>query len=395
MKTYDKITYFLTYLASSITVFTLGAILIFTFFNGIGLLNFDLLTNNYNSTTYSLELKDDIKFFNEEYSSKLNENEYYSAKWGIGLSDSTDTEGKSCIIITIIHSDCPIASATDNLGNPVSLEINSQISSFLFTDAGYSLTTQGAESMVNLLEISSEINTFAYQTAGGGIRGSLQTTLYLIVLTIIIVVPFGILSSIYINEYAKKNKVLSILQGMIDMLSGVPSIIFGLMGAAVFIPLVNKITNTEGSSGSIIAGALTMSVILLPVIIKTTVEGLKTVPNDLRQASLALGANETQTTFKVVLPNAIGSITTGVILAIGRIVGESAALIFVMGTYISDNVSLSSPSTSLAVHIWSVMAKEVPNFELASSIALIILVFVLGINLSVKFLSKKLNKFII
>ncbi len=391
MKRFDKIAYSLTYIATTISVLVLGSIILFTLFNGVGLLSWDLLTGNYNSTSYSFSI-DNVEFLDEEYDN-LSSNEYYSVKWGIGLSDSKDTEGNACVIISIINEASPLINAVDNLGNKVSLEKNSILTSYVDTDYGYALVSRGAKGIVDLLEQSMEIKSFSYQTSGGGIRGSIITTFYLIVLTLIIVVPFGILASIFINEYGKKNKFLSLLQGMIDMLSGVPSIIFGLMGAAVFVPLVNNITQKGGTTGSILAGALTMSVILLPVIIKTTIEGLKTVPNDLRQASLALGANETQTTFKVVLPNAVGSIATGVILGIGRIVGESAALIFVMGTYISDNISVTSNSTSLAVHIWSVMSGESPNFELASSIALIILIFVLGINLSVKFLSKKLNKF--
>ncbi len=393
LKTFDKISYSLTFLASGFTILILISVLLFTLVNGVGLLNFNLLISDYNTQTYTVSVSDNNNYYTE-YKGKLDDGEYYSASWGIALSDSTDTEGKSCIIISYIQDDSPMYEAIDSFNNSVKIQLNSEIASYLDTDNGTAYVKNGAEKMVNILEGASVVSNFSYKTSGGGIRGSLVSTVYLIGLTLMIVVPFGIFASIYINEYGKKNKFLTVLQSMIDMLSGVPSIIYGLMGAAVFIPFVNSLTGKVGTGGSLYAGALTMSVILLPVIIKTTIEGLKTVPNDLRQASLALGASETQTIFKVVLPNAIGSISTGVILAIGRIVGESAALIFVIGTVISDTVDPSKGSTTLSVHIWSVMAGESPNFELASSIALIILLFVLCINLSVKYISKKFNKFI-
>lgn len=389
MKKFDKITYFFTYFSSGITALILISILLFTFINGKNLLNYNLLISDYNTTTYTVSVES-----NNYYQENFIEDSYYSANWGIALSDSKDTEGKSNVVITYISKDSPFQNAIDTSGNKIEVLVNSSIASYIKTDNGSALVSKGAQYMIEVLDGASSISSFSFQTSGGGIRGSLISTIVLIGLTLVIVVPFGIFASIYINEYGKKSKLLTLLQNMIDMLSGVPSIIYGLMGAAVFIPFVNSITNTSGTSGSLYAGALTMSVILLPVIIKTTIEGLKSVPNDLRQASLGLGASETQTIFKVVLPNAIGSISTGVILAIGRIVGESAALVFVIGTYISDTVSPQNPSTTLAVHIWSIMAGESPNFELASSIALIILIFVLVINLLVKFLSKKLNKFI-
>lgn len=392
-KRFDVIAAILTYASTAISIFILFSILIFTLFNGIGLLSFDLFTNDYNTSTYSFSVDtNNSLFLTQDYIGDIDDM-HYSVKWGIGLTDSIDTEGSNIVVVSYIHEDSLLLGNVDNGGNIADLKVDCILTSFVRTNSGSVIIRDGAKQIIDLLDNSDTIDTFAFSTVGGGIRGSLFSTITLIITTLIIVVPFGILASIYINEYAKKNKFLKVLQSMIDMLSGVPSVIFGLMGAAVFIPLVNNLSNKDNSTGSILAGALTMSVILLPVIIKTTIEGLKSVPNDLRQASLALGASETQTTFKVVLPNAVGSISTGVILAIGRIVGESAALIFVMGTVISDSVSLTESSTSLSVHIWSVMSGESPNFELASSIALIILVFVLGMNLSVKFITKKFNKF--
>ena len=212
----------------------------------------------------------------------------------------------------------------------------------------------------------------------------------MILITLILAIPIGVATAIYFNEFAKNSKFTRVIRSLVDMLTGVPSIIYGLLGAAVFIPLLNSTGLTAG--GSILSGALTMAVILLPTISKSTEEALKIIPNDLRQGSLALGANQTQTIFKVVLPNATPGILTGVLLGIGRIMGESAALIFAVGAVTKDVVSLTERSSTLAVHIWVIMGGEAPNFELASAIAIIMLIVVFVINLIVKVFAKRLQK---
>lgn len=132
---------------------------------------------------------------------------------------------------------------------------------------------------------------------------------------------------------------------------------------------------------------------LLPTVIRTTEEAINNIPKSYQSASLALGASETQTTFKVILPNALPGILTSILLCIGRIIGESAALIFAIGTAIQDQIDISKGSTTLAVHIWSVMSGENPNYGQACAISLIILMIVLILNILVKLVSKKLNKF--
>ena len=249
---------------------------------------------------------------------------------------------------------------------------------------------EGAEAIVNALDQGVEVLQFQSSFGGGGIRGSLLTTLLLIVLTLIIALPIGIISAIYLHEYAPQNKFTDIIRSLIDMTNGIPSIIFGFVGAIVFIPIMNGLIGSQG--GSIASGALTLTIILLPTIIKTTEESLKTIPLSYRQASLALGASQTQTVFKVVLPNAIGGLLTATLLSIGRIIGESAALIYAVGTVIKDTVAINERSTSLAVHIWSIMAGENPNFELASSIAILILVVVFILNITVKIISNRVDK---
>jgi phosphate transport system permease protein len=244
--------------------------------------------------------------------------------------------------------------------------------------------------MILELDQVTSIRELEFTTSGGGIKGSIITTLYLIALTLVIALPIGVGAAIYLNEYAKNNRLTSIVRSLIETLTGVPSIIYGLMGLAVFVPFIVSITSATG--GNIISGAMTLAVILLPVVIRTTEESLKVVPDDYRQASLALGASKTQTTFKVILPNAMPGILTATLLAIGRIIGESAALVFAIGTAIKDDISLTGQSTSLAVHIWSMMSDEPANIDLSTTIALIILFIVLILNLSIKFISRNFMK---
>ena len=213
----------------------------------------------------------------------------------------------------------------------------------------------------------------------------------MILITLAIALPIGICAAIYLSVYTKKNKLTSILESMIDMTGGVPSIIFGLVGVIVFIPALNGLIKSDGVS--LMAGALTMSIMLLPVIIKTTKEAIDVIPKSLSQASLALGATQTQTTFKIILPNAISGILTSTLLCIGRIIGESAALIFVVGSQVSDSVSVNKGATTLATHIWNLLGGENPNYELACSISIVILMMVLWLNIIVKIIGKKLNKF--
>ncbi|MFQ8583771.1 MAG: phosphate ABC transporter permease PstA [Holdemania massiliensis] len=201
--------------------------------------------------------------------------------------------------------------------------------------------------------------------------------------------PIGIASAVYLSEMAKKNRINMLIRTGIETLTGVPSIVYGLMGVSVLFP----ITALMGAkTTNILLGALTMAIILLPTIIRSTEEALLVVPKGLRDASLSLGASQTQTIFKITLPCAMPGIFSGILLSIGRVVGESAALIYTMGTFINDKPGLLKQGTSLAVHIWSVMSGEQPNFELACAISIMILIFVLILNIAVKFLTRRFQK---
>ena len=163
------------------------------------------------------------------------------------------------------------------------------------------------------------------------------------------------------------------------------TIIFGFIGVIIFIPFVNSITGSSG--GSILSGAFTLAIMLIPTIVKTTEESILALPKGYMDSSLALGASRTETVFKVILPNAVPGIITSAILSIGRIIGESAALVFAIGASIQDNVSLTNSSTSLAVHIWVLLSHENPNYDAACAISIIILIIVLILSLLTKLIS--------
>ncbi len=389
-KIYDVTMQSLTYLSSLISIVVLLGIVFFVFQKGYRLISWDLITHNYQSVTYIADLKEDQSPGNFTTSINFGEDTYYSSKWGLALKDGENMIGGTSVFVTYIHPDSPL-NALNNKGvgiEDIALKEDYQVIRFAFEGASSALAIHGAENMIDVLDAQNSFRELEFSTTGGGIRGSIITTLYLIVLTLIFALPIGIGAAIYLTEYAKNNRFTRFLRQMIETLTGIPSIIYGLMGLAVFVPLTIRLTDATGAN--IISGALTLTVILLPVIIRTTEESLKVVPDDYRYASLALGASQTQTTFRVVLPNATAGILTATLLAIGRIIGESAALVFAIGTAVKDDIRITEKSTSLAVHIWSMMTDEPANIELSSTIALIILAIVLVLNISIKLLSKRM-----
>ena len=387
-----------TLLFSSVSFLTLGAILVFLFNQGWVLLNADLITYNYESNVYLATIEDFDKPGNYPVTESLDAGVFYSEKWGIGVEEGVDLLGQSSIVIAYLHPNSPFITLINKSSvGPDTFPLLKEylISKISYNDQATSLARRGAERLITDLENSNSIYELEVTTKGGGIRGSIITTLWLIGLTLVIALPIGIGAALYLNEYAPKNRITQTIRSFIEILTGVPSIIFGLLGLAVFVPLVVSITaNTTApaTGGNLISGAMTLAVILLPVIIRTTEESLRVVPNDYRYASLALGASKTQTTFKVVVPNAIPGILASTLLAIGRIVGESAALIFAVGSIIRDEITLTDKSTSLAVHIYSLMTDEPANIALSSTIAMIILLIVFVLNLAIKFISFRFMK---
>ena len=393
---YDKIASTSVYTLGFIGVIILSMIIFYVTTTGLSLVSWDTITGD--SATINTNVYLDTGAGTYVPDTTLSEDIYYSETWGIGLIDTRDREGHPIIEIAYLHPESPLLTALDKNNNdeegyPIEIEIklNTAIEKAIFNNfTSFAFLTDGAEVMRDQFEQATSISDLTVQIVGGGIRGSVITTIWMIGLTLILSVPVGVSTAIYFNEFAKRTRFSSIIRNLVDMLTGVPSIIYGLLGAAVFIPLLNATIGTGG--GSVLSGALTMSVILLPTIIKSTEEALKIIPDDLRKGSLALGANQTQTIFNVVLPNATPGILTGVLLGIGRIMGESAALIFAVGAVIKDSVFLTERSSTLAVHIWVIMGGEAPNFELAAAIAIIILVVVFVINFIVKIFAHQLQK---
>lgn len=222
-----------------------------------------------------------------------------------------------------------------------------------------------------------------------GILPNILNTLYIILMTLVIVLPLGVGSAIYLNEYAKNKKAVHLIELAIEALAGIPSIIYGLVGMLIFVQFCSLGT-------SLIAGALTLAIMTLPTIIRTTQESLKTVPDSYREGGLALGAGKWYMIRTTVLPSAIDGIVTGCILSVGRIVGESAALLFTAGMAnevlgIFEAVTPGKAGSTLTVSLY-MYAKERGDFDTAFAIAAVLLILTLLLNLSAKFAAKKLKK---
>lgn len=219
---------------------------------------------------------------------------------------------------------------------------------------------------------------------GGGIWPMIVTTIYTIVISLLIATPIGILAAVYLQEYAKQGRLVRMIRYATESLTGIPSIIYGLFGAVFFV-------TTLKLGMSIIAASLTLTIIVLPVIIRTTEEALKTVPATYREGSLALGTTKLQTLYKVILPSAMPGILSGIILSIGRIVGESAAIFLTAGTVAAMPDSIFSSARTLTVHSYLV-TQESGDIGLAAAIGIVLIVIILALNLAATFISKKFNK---
>lgn len=222
-----------------------------------------------------------------------------------------------------------------------------------------------------------------------GILPNILNTLYIILMTLIIVLPLGVGAAVYLNEYAKNRKAVKIIELAAETLAGIPSIIYGLVGMLIFVQFFSLNT-------SLLAGALTLVIMTLPTVMRTTQESLKTVPQGYREGALALGAGKWHCVRTVVLPSAVDGIITGCILAVGRIVGESAALLFTAGMAdeifsLIEAVKPGNAGSTLTVALYT-YAKERGEFDIAFSIAVILLVLTFAVNISAKLIGKRLKK---
>ena len=222
-----------------------------------------------------------------------------------------------------------------------------------------------------------------------GILPNILNTLYMIIITLIIVLPLGVGAAIYLNEYAQNKKLVRVIELATETLAGIPSIIYGLAGMLLFVQFFSLGT-------SLMAGSLTLAIMTLPTIIRTTQESLKTVPKAYREGALGLGAGKWYMIRTVVIPCVIDGIVTGCILSVGRVVGESAALLFTAGMAnellsLSEAVQAGNAGSTLTVAMY-VYAKERGQFDVAFAVAAILLVLNFRINMSAKAAAVRLKQ---
>lgn len=225
-----------------------------------------------------------------------------------------------------------------------------------------------------------------------GIAGNIVNTIYIIVITMLIATPIGVGAAVYLNEYAKPGKLVTAIEFATETLSGIPSIIFGLFGMMFF-------GQTLGLSYSLLTGSLTLILMVLPLITRNTQEALKTVPDSYRSGAIGLGAGKFHMIRTILLPSAMPGIITGVILAVGRIVGESAALLFTAGSgkallkglsfkFLREKVFQSGGTMTVQLYL---SATSEGDFDTAFGVAVVLLVIVFLINLGTKALAKKFD----
>ena len=317
--------------------------------------------------------------------------ENYVGNMGItlGLKD-----GK--VVIDAIDKYSPLKHAVDGTGEEYEVKKGDQITKFQDYDidgsykeivSGGKLTEEEFLAEVRSTMEAAEGTSFKVKVVrpGGGIVPMAVTTVYMIVLSILIAAPIGILAAVYLIEYAKPGKLMTLIQFAIENLAGIPSIIYGLFGSVFFV-------STLKFGYSILAGAMTVSIILLPTIITTTEEALKAIPRGYRESSLGLGATKLQTISRVVLPNAVPGILVAVLLSIGRVVGESAALLLTAGTVAQIPKALignSASGATLTIKAYTLM-KEENDLTTACAIGIILLLIIILINAASKWVTKRL-----
>ena len=232
--------------------------------------------------------------------------------------------------------------------------------------------------------LTPELFALTYNSDNVSCMPSIINTIVLTLLTLLIAVPFGIGAAIYLAEYAKKgNKLVKVIRTMAETLAGIPSIVYGLFGMLFFVYALNW-------GYSLLAGAFTLAIMVLPTIMRTTEEALLTVPDSYREGSYGLGAGKLRTIVRIILPSAMPGILAGVILSVGRIVGETAALIYTYGSATGYATGLLISGRSLAVHMY-VLTNEGLHTDQAWGTAVVLLVLVFGINTLSAFIAKKLG----
>lgn len=226
---------------------------------------------------------------------------------------------------------------------------------------------------------------WTYSTENVSMMPALVNTVLMVLFSLLIAVPVGIASAIYLVEYAKRgNKFVGLIRVTTETLQGIPSIVYGLFGALFFVKALDW-------GLSLIAGAFTLAIMILPLIMRTTEEALKSVPDSYREGAFGLGAGRVRTVFRIILPTAVPGILAGVILAIGRIVGESAALIFSAGTIAAVPGSVFDSARTLSVHMYCLYSEGLYTDQAAAT-AVILLLIVIAINWVSNFVAKRISR---
>lgn len=233
--------------------------------------------------------------------------------------------------------------------------------------------------------LSLDLFAAEYNTENMSLFPALVNTIVMTLVSLLIAVPLGVFSAVYLTEYAKRgNKLVTLVGITTETLSGIPSIVYGLFGYLLFVTKLRW-------GYSMLAGALTLAIMILPLIMRTTEEALRSVPDSYREGSFGLGAGKLRTVFTVVLPSAVPGILAGVILAIGRIAGETAALIFTSGTVAQIPKNLMGSGRTLAVHLYALWNEGLAA-EQSYATAVVLLIIVVLINMLSSFIAKKLAK---
>ncbi|MGN6713964.1 phosphate ABC transporter permease PstA [Anaerocolumna jejuensis] len=361
----------LIYLATALTVSILFIIIGFILYKGVPGISVDFLTRSWDDKTTFVNVKADAGRTGEG-------EEGYIPALGI-----TVKEGDKNLVITKIEKNSAVKKAVNMKNVSYVLKKEDTITK-IGSDNTEDLSYGDA---VKLLQGSDGTLRLKVTRPGGGIIPMFVSTIYIILLSLVVAGPIGISAAIYLNEYAKPGRVLNSIRFAIQNLAGIPSIIYGLFGMLLFV-------QTLKMQYSILAGSLTLSILLLPTIISTTEEALKEIPRSYREGSYGLGATKLQTIAKIILPGALPGILVAVILSIGRIVGESAALIFTAGTIAQIPEGLvggkASAATLTTKMYW--LIKESGDLSSASSIAVVLLVLIILLNVASKMITRAFLK---
>ena len=379
----DNLLHGLIWLSAAFSVGILITIVAFIFSNGWSKISWDFLTNDYESQTQYVNVTS-----HQSYTapSSLSSDALFSENLGIAIEPN-----EHGYEVAWIDDQSPVKTAKNNADEAFPVKVGYQLEQINGEGANLKIKADtDADDIINALNASDTL-MIKVVSPGGGIFPMIVSTLMLILVALLFSAPVGILAAIYMVEYAKPGKLVNLIRFATEVLSGIPSVVYGLFGMLIF-------ANTLKLGMSILSGGFTLMILLLPTMVRTTEEALKAVPMSYREASYGLGANKIQTLSKVVLPSAIPGILVGVILSIGRTIGESAALLFTIGTFAklpvnptSGHLSLFETGTSLTVRAY-VEVKESGNVEMAAAIGIVILVIVFTLNLISRLISKKFSK---